>query len=152
MSKTTTALSGASKQAYFRRLLADEMGAGAPAAQKLLARIDDEIRHVRVRSECLDRNGGAVADTVVEAAEECPQSSPKAFDPYAPNAIVVLRTRGAAALLEELGKIEDADQLRQLAKAQQLSVAAEVVDCAGLRAAIVVAAERRVANRRAAGS
>lgn len=77
---------------------------------------------------------------------------PVAFDPFSPNVIVVIRTRGREAVLEELHSIDDVDCLRLLAREQQLGIAGDLVSASDIRLAIVAAAERRIANRRAAAS
>jgi hypothetical protein len=76
--------------------------------------------------------------------------APEPFDPFALNVVVVLRTAGRDAALAALKQIEDCANLRLLAREQQLSVGTDVASAAELSAAIVAAAERRIANRRAA--
>ena len=44
------------------------------------------------------------------------------------------------------------DCLRQLAREQQLGISADLAEASDIRLAIVAAAERRIANRRAAAS
>ena len=58
---------------------------------------------------------------------------------------------GPRAALAALAAIDSTDNLRLLAREQRLSVDADVV-AAEMRAAIVMAAERRIANRMAAAS
>ena len=59
---------------------------------------------------------------------------------------------GRDAALAALAGIDSADQLRLLAREQWLAVPADVASAQELRAAIVTAAERRIANRIAAAS
>jgi hypothetical protein len=66
--------------------------------------------------------------------------------------IVVFRTLGRDAALAELHAIEDVECLRLLAREQRLGIASDLANAADIRHAIVAAAERRVANRRAAAS
>jgi hypothetical protein len=66
--------------------------------------------------------------------------------------VVVIRTEGRAAALEALQRISDAGNLRLLAREQQLSIDAGLTGPDDLAEAIVAAAERRIANRRAAAS
>lgn len=89
-----------------------------------------------------------VLESVAIAAEE--EAEP--FDPYSPNVIVVFRTRGRDAALEELHSIDDIERLRLLAREQQLGISSDLVDPTSIRQAIVAAAERRITNRRAAAS
>jgi hypothetical protein len=60
---------------------------------------------------------------------------------------VVLRRSGRDAVLAALDAIESLHDLRLLAREQRLSVGANLSSAAELRAAIVAAAERRIANR-----
>jgi len=76
------------------------------------------------------------------------------FDPYAFGLVPVFQKEGREALLARLGEIADADHLRQLARAQQVSLPQPLrtgeVALDVLRAAIVDAVAKRVADRRAA--
>jgi hypothetical protein len=92
---------------------------------------------------------GAASAADDEAALPLP---PADFDPYDPNVIVVLRTQGREAALSALAGIAEEAQLRLLAHEQQLGIPAGLSGLPAMREAIVAAAERRVANRRAAGS
>ena len=64
--------------------------------------------------------------------------------------IVVVRKSGRDAALAALKDIDSLEHLRLLAREQRLAVPAELSSAAELRAAIVTAAERRIANRVAA--
>lgn len=182
MRKKTKALSGASQDAYFRRVLKANPNLSAEERDRLVARLRAEVAQLRVRLE--PRREGdaepAVAAAAPEPAEAAAPLSPTdtvtkegvevvagpapateappvaaaslPFDPFSPNVIVVLRKAGRDAVLAALGAIGSADDLRLLAREQRLSVAAELESAAELRAAIVTAAERRVANRMAAAS
>ena len=63
-----------------------------------------------------------------------------------------MRKSGRAAALAALDAIDSLDNLRLLAREQRLSVSADTRLAAEMRAAIVTAAERRIANRMAAAS
>ncbi len=146
MAKGIKSLTGVDKDAYLERVHAAAKDAGEPVDEPMLARLKTEVTRVWVKA-------GALAD----AAEAVPEPAPAlpvddTFNPYEPNVIVVLRTAGRDRLLDALRSIETADRLRLLAREQQLGVDVEVVDAEELRLAIVTAAERRVANRRAAAS
>lgn len=93
----------------------------------------------------------ATAEAFVPAAATL-ASPATPFDPYSPNVIVVIRTRGRDAVLAELHDIEDIECLRLLAREQQLGIAPDLDSPGDIRLAIVAAAERRIANRRAAAS
>jgi hypothetical protein len=109
------------------------------------------------------------ADVPVVAGEALPAAEPEAapppvatkkaarkpnaappFDPFSPNVIVVVRKSGRDAALEALGAIDNVDNLRLLAREQRLSIGTDLETIADVRAAIVTAAERRIANRMAA--
>ena len=81
-----------------------------------------------------------------------PTLAAEPFDPFSPNIVVVVRKSGRAAALAALDAIDSLDNLRLLAREQRLSVSADLASAAELRAAIVTAAERRIANRMAAAS
>ena len=107
----------------------------------------EQITEVRVRREAWealskgDRGGTPLAATAVSA-----------FDPFAFSAVAVLMKQGRAGLAQRLGPIASAAHLRQLAEAQHLAIDATIADPAALCEAIVAATERRLAERRAAGS
>lgn len=168
MKKETRALSGASQHAYFRRVLKEHPSLTAEERAQLLARLRQEVAQVRLRVLPEQRPAPpqpAEPRTMPSAVQtaDVPQAPPAAvevvavpppppFDPFSPNIVVVLRRLGRAAALAELEAIASADDLRLLAREQRLSVAADLTSAVDLRAAIVAAAERRVANRVAAMS
>jgi hypothetical protein len=148
MSKKTKALSGAAQDAFFRRLLKSHLDLPAEDRDRLVRQLRQEVALLRVRRgaprhdiqrEVTEPPTGAAAPPV--AAE---------FDPFSPNVIVVVRTAGRAAALAALGAIDSVDDLRQLAGRQKLSLNPALSTAAEIRAAIVMAAERRIANRKAA--
>lgn len=146
MAKGIKSLTGVDKDAYLERVHAAAKDAGEPVDEPMLARLKTEVTRVWVKA-------GALADATEAAADTASTPSPgDTFNPYEPNVIVVLRTAGRERLLDALRSIPTADRLRLLAREQQLGVDAEVIDAEELRLAIVTAAERRVANRRAAAS
>lgn len=168
MTRKTKALSGAAQDAYFRRVLKTYPGLGEDARDRLVRQLRREIAQVRVRpgaraeAEAAKTQAHASASTPVVDGAQPPAQAPTAepvaapaapapaFDPFAPNVIVVLRTSGRAAALAALAAIADADNLRLLAREQRLSIGDDVRTTAEIGAAIVAAAERRIANRRAA--
>ncbi len=178
MTRKTKALSGASQDAYFRRVLKTYPALSDEARERIVRRLRREIAHVRVRTDlAVEERGEAgesagAADAVrasaaavvpaipVVAAPEgsaTPSSTapqevhPEApFDPFALNVIVMLRTEGKEATLSALSSIGDADNLKLLAREQRLSIDETLEAAEMLSAAIISAAERRMANRRAA--
>jgi len=168
MANTKRVLSGAAKDAALKRMLAAEPGLDDVTRNRLMARLRDSIsliglRHL-VRQPALCSDAAELSQPVTAAAwareehpaahaEPCePEATPPPFDPYSPNVIVVFRTGGRDAVLAELEPIGDIDCLRLLAREQQLGIASDLADPGDIRQAIVAAAERRVANRRAAAS
>ena len=175
MRKKTKELSGASQDAYFRRVLKANPNLSADERDQLVRKLRQEVAQLRVRIE--PRQGGdpppvvaAPAEPVASATARQPPpaiaSEPRAppppdpdpvpatapFDPFSPNIVVVVRKSGRAAALAALDAIDSLDNLRLLAREQRLSVSADLSSAAEVRAAIVTAAERRIANRMAAAS
>lgn len=146
MAKSVKSLTGAEKDAFLRRAIVE---AEAETRAALAERLGRDVSRIWVRQEALDRAAPAMScadETAVETVEAVP------FDPYSPNVIVVVRTAGAGSALAALAAIADIDNLRLLAREQQLGIEAELTTVEEIRIAIVAAAERRIANRRAAAS
>lgn len=178
MRKKTKALSGASQDAYFRRVLKANPNLSADERDQLVQRLRQEVAQLRVRIEprrerdpplvvialaepvvpATARPPPAIADEVRAQHSEpplpiCgPVAAAEPFDPFSPNIVVVVRKSGRAAALAALDAIDSLDNLRLLAREQRLSVGADLASAAEVRAAIVTAAERRIANRMAAAS
>lgn len=143
MAKTTRALSGAAKDAYFKVTLESEAGLDGAIAERLLDTLKASVSQVRVRLDRASRGIDIASPEVAGAAEA------EAFDPFTPNIILVLRTQGREAVLAALRAISS-DNLRLLAREQQLSIPGEAAAVEQIIEAIATAAERRVANRKAA--
>lgn len=176
MRKKTKALSGASQDAYFRRVLKANPNLTADERDQLVRRLRQEVAQLRVRLEPrqestpppaiaapADQPAVTTAQRPAAIAAEPPairaeppapiaEPAPAAghFDPFSPNIVVVVRKSGRAAALAALDAIDSLDNLRLLAREQRLSVSADLASAADMRAAIVSAAERRIANRMAA--
>ena len=151
MTKGSKPLWGTSKDAYFRRILRSEPGLGAAASERIFRRLQADVVQVRLR----DASAELTVSDGAAAAVGTPGTLDAAailFDPYSPNVVVVVRTAGRERALAALSQIERVEHLRMLAREQQLSIEAELESAADIRAAIVSAAERRIANRRAAAS
>lgn len=176
MRKKTKALSGASQDAYFRRVLKAHPDLSAGERDKLVRRLRQEVAQLRVRVEPRSESETAppVRAEPTQAAVSLPAPPPEPvalfapapvaipakppaavalpFDPFSPNVIVVLRKAGRDAALAALDAIDSPDNLRLLAREQRLTVGTDVCSAAELRIAIVAAAERRIANRMAAAT
>ncbi|MEO1693791.1 MAG: hypothetical protein AAFR55_00970 [Pseudomonadota bacterium] len=83
-----------------------------------------------------------------------PEQSIEAFDPYAVALVPTFQKSGSDALAAQLSKIASASDLKQMARAQQIGLPAAIrrgdPDPEDVRAAILVAVEKRIADRRAA--
>ena len=144
MSKPARALSGAAKNAYIAKVVKSALGEDHLARDEVARQLAAAIASLRVPVEAA--RAEAAADVVIDADA----GGEETFDPFTPNVIVVLRTKGREAVLAVLQGIEREDQLRLLAHEQQLGLPEEAVSAAAIRDAIIAAAERRIANRRAA--
>jgi hypothetical protein len=166
MQKKTRALSGASQDAYFRRVFKAHPNLSADERERLVRRLRQEVAQLRLRRSARDETEAPAAETpapesttapepakpsMVPAAS-IPEQASAPFDPFSPNIIVVVRTSGRDAALAALTSIDSTDHLRLLAREQRLAVAGDPTSATDLRTAIVAAAERRIANRMAAAS
>src|SRR5262249_31540816 len=153
MQKKTRALSGASQDAYFRRVFKAYPNLSADERERLVRRLRQEIAQLRLRRSARDEAETSAAETPAPeptatrepakaptaAAASVLVQPPTTFDPFSPNVIVVVRTAGRDAALAALTAIDSADNLRLLAREQRLSVAGEPASAADLRTAIVAA-------------
>jgi hypothetical protein len=141
MGKKTKALSGASQDAYFRRVLKTQLELKVEDRDRLVSKLREDIAQLRLR-----KHGSADPKPLPSPSAALPPP----FDPFSPNVVVVVRTSGRDAALAALGRIDNAEHLRLLAREQRLTVSSDSSSVEDLRAAIVTAAERRIANRFAA--
>ena len=176
MRKKTKALSGVSQDAYFRRVLKANPNLSVDERDQLVRKLRQEVAQLRVRLE--PRQESTPPPAIAAPAEPAtaitpqppaaiaaeppairaeppapiPEPTPAAepFDPFSPNIVVVVRKSGRAAALAALDAIDSLDNLRLLAREQRLSVSTDLASAADMRAAIVTAAVRRIANRMAA--
>jgi hypothetical protein len=79
-------------------------------------------------------------------------SPERSFDPYLFGAVAVLMREGRGRLCARLQEIRTIDDLRHLARAQNLSIPSGVSRIDEMRLALLESAERRVAHRRASAS
>jgi hypothetical protein len=145
MGKKTKALSGASQDAYFRRVLKTQLELNVEDRDRLVSKLREDIAQLRLR-----KHGSA--DPKPPPSMPTSAVLPPPFDPFSPNVVVVVRTSGRDAALAALGRIDNAEHLRLLAREQRLTISSDSSSVEDLRAAIVAAAERRIANRFAAAS
>lgn len=156
MSKSTRSISGAAKNTFLDGIVRSALGDDHAARERLLEELTAAVASLRIRVEA--ERGRKTTRTVTltppgKAASNQPSAeSDDDFDPYTPNVIVVVRTRGRDAALASLDSLTNERHLRLLAHEQQLGVPEGPLPLTELRQAIVAAAERRIANRIAAGS
>jgi hypothetical protein len=175
MARTTRQLSGAGKDKFLRSLVA-RVASGSTEAASIADALAREITEVRVRRETWealqapstnpqlaslpepidhpDHGAAARDDGAGEriAPEEPIAATEPPFDPFAFSAVAVLTRKGRSGLAHALDGIGRAEDLRRLAEAQHLVLPDGLADVALLREAVIAAAERRVAERRAAAS
>lgn len=163
--RRATQLSDAQRiEAFLVETLAAESELDAVRAGAIAARIARRIKRVVVWD---DASEGAPIAATASVANTSPEPtmvpataaavSPVAaavapFDPYAFSAVVVLTRSGRDGLMQRLAEITNREHLVALADAQHLAVDRVLPSAEELRAAIVAAAEQRIANRRAAAS
>jgi hypothetical protein len=156
MKKETKALSGASLDAYFRRVLKAHPNLSAAERDQIVRQLREEVAQLRLRvkvHEDIAVSPGPPPTPDAQPAAAIPQAAANAglpFDPYSPNVVVVVRKSGREAALAALAAIDSTENLRLLAREQRLNVDADISSAAQMRTAIVMAAERRIANRVAA--
>lgn len=163
MTKTTRALSGAAKNAFLDGVVRSALGEDHAAHERLMQELTAAVASLRVRVEAERAAAIDTASAQATRAENDPEAEPESaddsiaradtppFDPFSPNVIVLLRREGRDAAVSALMAIGHEDRLRLLAKEQQLSLPTETLPASALCEAIVSAAERRIANRWAAG-
>jgi len=173
MKKPSKELSGPSLNRFFRRFFRAQPGLDARAADQLASVAARSIASIRLRrvawAKLRQRRSKPPAPRAPAtppvpppdaiAVEPPPpstaQSKPEArFDPYAFGFIPVYQREGRDGLLDKLSGISGADNLRKMARAQQIALPAELrkgeIPLDELRAAIANAVEKRMADRRAA--
>ena len=146
-------LTGAQLADFCGELIADVYGPDqrADALKKAFA---TKLTAIRVRTAALGRTS---AVPIPPAPVVLPPTPEKPFDPYAFSVVALMSKKGREALATRLAAIDSNAHLVQLAEAQGLEIDPPAVDGTGeainkLRDAILAAAERRIANRRAAAS
>lgn len=173
MRKATRKLSGQQMERFFRRYYERELGAGSTGVEPLTRSSVATFSSVRIRrGSLIDARGRVVgvrpapaqrpaqtpepAPAVAGSASGSGSAAAAAFDPYVFGLVPVMQREGREGLLARLAGIADVGQLRQMARAQQIAIGAELrtgdVDPDALRAAIADAVARRIADRRAAAS
>ena len=156
MAKNTRPLSGAAQRKYFRDLLRSDAGVAADAVDRLTEICSTEIASIRVRLPLAVRKPAkanvAAAVAAVKPVAEAAVPASGAFDPHGFSLIVTFRKGGKDALIAKLDEVGDVEKLREIAKAQHVSLDAGLTDRGEILAALVEGTERRIAHRQAAAS
>ncbi len=178
MKRTTKKLSGPALNRFLRRFVSDEPGLSPEAAAHLAERLGLVLSSVRVRAMPWPRQRlRKRADTALSACQRPaterasppaatgpatpPQPTPVAavappvaFDAYAIGLVPTLQREGRDGLLAKLSAVASIDDLRKMARAQQISLPEALrqgdVTAEVLRSAIADAVAKRIADRRAA--
>ncbi len=135
-------------KAFFRAHIRRETALDEKAAEKLVEALCKAVNFMRVWTMPEERSSP-------DAGKPKAASGAKAetlFDPYAFSAMVVLTKTGREGLTNKLAEIKGADNLRKFAEAQHLGIDRRLTKIDDLRKAILLAAEQRLADRRAAAS
>ena len=134
-------------RAFFRNAISTEPGITDEKAEQIAERCVQSIDMVLTK-----RASEQAARDVAAPAPAAPPPPAPQFDPFAFSAVSVLARKGRDALLERLGEIGSAGNLREFAIAQHISIDQNLTQASELRLAIVNGTERRIAARRAAAS
>ncbi len=141
-------LIGKRKREYLSEVVRQDLELDAASADRLTDRLDGAIRSLRTTKEQREK--------IRSGSEPVPRSTAPSFDPYAFNAILLLKRQGREALAAQLDQIGEVTHLRQLAEAQLIGLDQDMragpVAIEELREAVLRGVERLVADRRAAAS
>lgn len=176
--KAAKKLSGPSLNRFFRRFYQSQAGLDPQIAEQLTTISVRTFSSVRIRRIAWRQVHTSTAvrravkpDTGVAPAQpettkpkpvETPsvqaaaaeQAPTKTFDPYSFGLVPIYQREGREGLLTKLATVETPDNLRKMAKAQQIALPADLrngdIAVETLREAIAAAVEKRIANRRAA--
>lgn len=176
MKRTTKKLSGIGLELFLRRYFAGYQGIDDSFARQLAEDGVKTFSSVRVRrvAWCTWRRQQASpkagtsssqaaaltaqSATKPEASQPAPAPTPVSdaapFDAYEIGLIPTFQREGAEGLLTKLASVTSTDNLRKMARVQQIALPAELrtpdADINAVRSAIVEAVGKRIANRRAA--
>lgn len=182
MKDKTLKLTGPGKDRFLERFFAAESGLDATAAKRLLARSRSTFLSIRVLkgvayppaqgirrkparigphatphvppSEPASLKPAAPAPSPAQTAAATPPAADPAFDAYAIGLVPTFQREGRDGLIAKLAAIDRLDHLRQMSKAQQIVLPADLrtgdASLDAVRAAIADAVAKRIADRRAA--
>jgi hypothetical protein len=180
--KTTRKLSGPSKDRFFDRFFGDDKELDEETAKRLSQRSKAVFTSVRVRksewplqremrrrviakspavskshksppAEPMPSPAPVTASTPPETQAPAAPSSEPAFDPFIFGLVPVFKREGAEGLRAKLDEILSVDDLRAMAKAQQIILPKDIrrgeVAVDTVRQAVLAAVEQRISDRKA---
>lgn len=161
MKDKTLKLSGHAKDRFLERFFSAETSLSQDDVVRLAERSKATFASLRVRKLTVypvqpkqKKAARAKAAVASQAADVAAAATGGKFDPYAFGLVPTFQREGRDGLIAKLAGVTDADQLRQMAKAQQvvlpqdLRSGAQELDV--LRTAIADGVAKRIADRRAA--
>lgn len=139
------------KGALFRRMLSPAVSLAAEAPTPPAAPVEQNSADAAPSvSQPIETTAQIPAPQSLAAQE----AQAAGFDPYGVPLVPTFQRGGADALTDRLNSVQTVDHLRRMARAQQIALPAEIrrgeVAPEKVRAAIVRAVEKRIADRRAA--
>jgi hypothetical protein len=137
-------------RSFFRAHIRRETSLDDAAAERLAEALTKAVNRMLVW-EIPDEAPRAETPDLA-AKEKARHARAENFNPYLFSAIVVLAKQGRDGLIKRLQEIKSAEHLRAFAEAQHVPVDAKLRRLDDIRKAIVAAAERRLADRKAAAS
>lgn len=154
MSKGKQLWPGDEMRAFFRVHIRRETSLDDGEAKRLAAALTRAISRMLVWEVPRESEADASTHPAPAAPQLPPELLPKAeaFNPYLFSVIVVLTRQGPDGLLKRLQDIKTAENLLAFAHAQHVPVDPSIEKPEDIRKAIVEAAQRRLADRKAAAS
>ncbi len=170
MSKPKRKLSGLSLHRFFRRFFRAQPELDRQLAETLASRATRTLTSVslsraartsftqqprsRARDPAPAKNPAPQPDPVAVDTSEPVPAKPAGFDPYAFGLVPIYQREGRDGLLARLSEVKTAENLRRMARAQQIALPADLrkgdIGLDVLRDAIAKAVQKRIADRRAA--
>lgn len=178
MKRTTRKLSGAAKDRFLARFFAQEPGLEGDVARRLAARSQATFTSVRIRrlarglvvvrsmqaapaaasppapAEARPSDAAQASAAAPAPEPHAPELPAAAFDPYVFGLVPVFQREGRDGLLAKLATIARVEDLRLMARTQQIVLPEALrrgeAEPAAIRTAITDAVAKRIADRRAA--
>lgn len=157
MTKGTQLWPGDKMRGFFRAHLRRETSLDEAAVERVATALAKAVNRMLVWEMPADAPQAespapAITAAATPAEPPAPRRTKENFNPYIFSAMVVLAKHGRDGLLKRLHEIKSAENLRAFAEAQHVPVEATLKRVDDIRKAIVTAAERRLADRKAAAS